>query len=121
MIPPLRTGQKDHMPGYDTRLGGSCPVFGPNANENRSLANSPQKLLHQRNDSLVGVFDDPVAGVRDFVYFGGREELEKASQEPRREAPIAHAPDQLDRPIGERRQAALDFDELRITRMVGAH
>ena len=68
---------------------------------------------------LGGVFHDPVAHVRQAVHLGARPGMDESVQTVGPETPVTHAPDQQRRPVGQRRQLALDLYEGLPRRMAG--
>ena len=62
---------------------------------------------HQRHDPLVGVFDDVVAAVGQPMDFGLRPVLDEPLEALGPKAPVAHAPDQLNRQVGRARPGRL--------------
>ncbi len=75
------------------------------------------ELFDNGNHPLGRVFHNPVAGVGEAMDFGFGKKLNEPIEKMRRETPIAHAPDQGRRQIGQTGQAAFDFQQRRVAWM----
>ena len=77
-----------------------------------------EELIEDGDDSLVGVFDDVVAGVFKFVDVCLRKEIEESIQESRSEAPVSHSPNQADRRFAELGETVFDSSKCGIARVL---